>query len=897
MAAKLLKRIRGWFGALFQKRRLDADMDEEMRAHVEMRARAHTATGMEPWQARRTALRQFGAAEGIKEACRDGRGVRWLEDLVQDLRFGARMLLKLPGLTAVAVVSLALGIAANTTIFSFVNTLLLRPPPVEKPGELWQVWRLRAREASEMRRYAVWERPSLACLRTRTQSFSALGGFEFEPTLASWNRQGLGESVQSVFVSGNFFEVCGIRPARGRFFLPHEDETPGAHPVVVVSHDFWQNSLGAEPQAIGRTLIINGMALTVVGVAPGSFKGTTAGISPDLWVPFMMAPAVLHDPGWLTRTDSHSVVGLGRLKPGVGVPQAAAELTSLTRQYEQQMGAKEKLEDGAMLTPCLMVPAALRGFVRTFTGMLMGAVILVLLIACANAANLQLARAVARRPEMSLRAALGAARGRLIRQVLTESALLAMLGGGLGLLLSVWLARLLGRLIPSSLPIRFATELDWRVLVFTAVVSLLTAITFGLAPALRGTRREGTTEWKDETRGTVARRSRFASALVAGQMAVCMVLLLAATLCLRSLFNAQAFKPGFEVADRIAAGFDLNDFGYTPAQAREFYARLLPRVQSLPGLRSAALTLYLPLGADQANGTLQLEGRETGPGQSGFFFEQFAVGAGYFATMGTKLMMGREFSGVDREGTPRVAMINDAAAKRYWPGENPIGRRLFVGEAKPENACEIVGVVQTGQYRTLGENATPAFFQCFDQAASLRATLVAHVQGDPARALETIRSTVRELDPRLALTRVNTLRQHLSLALFPIRTSGLLLGTLGLVALLLAVSGLFGVIAYSVSQRTREIGIRMALGAGRQDILRLILRQGLRLVGIGTLLGLGGALAGTRLLRGLLFGVSPTDPVTFLTIPLLLLGVAGLACWLPARRAAKVEPMTAMRNE
>lgn len=813
---------------------------------------------------------------------------------MHDLRFALRQLLKNPGFTAVAVLSLALGIAANTTIFSFVNTLLLRPPPVEKPDQLWQVWQLRPQH-SGMKRYGVWGPAEIAYLREHNQSFTGLGAFDSEPRFRSWNQGGVGESVQSLSVSGNFFDLCGVRPAWGRFFLPEEDQAPGTHPVVVVSHDFWRNRLAADPQAVGRALTINGVALTIIGVAPVAFTGTVAGIAPDLWVPFMMVPAVSHNASWLTRTDSHSLIGLGRLKPGVTETQAASDLTALTHRFQEEIKG-EKPENGAMLTPSQMVPVPLRGFVRAFTATLMGAVFLVLLIACANAANLQLARAAARRQEMAVRLALGAGRGRLIRQLLTESVLLAAAGGGLGLLLSVWLAQLIVGLVPTGLPLRFDLTLDWRVLVFTAVISLATGILFGLAPAFRGTRQDMASALKDESRGTAARRSRLANALIVGQMGLCLVLLLAATLCLRSLFNAHAFDPGFEVKGRVSAGFNLNDFGYSATESKEFYARLLLRVQTLPGVRSAAWTGYLLLGTERSNGNFPLESPEPGTPQSGFF-EQFSVGPGYFATLGTALLQGREFTEADREGTPRVAIINEAAAGRYWPGQNPIGRRLYVGGVSVENAREIVGVVRTGRYHTLGEDPKPAFFECFLQDVPSRATLVAHVHTDPQGVLTAIRSATQELDPRLALTTATTLEEHLTLALFPVRTSGLLLGVLGSVALVLAVSGLFGVIAYSVSQRTREVGIRMALGAQRREVQGLVVRQGMRLAGVGVGIGMVVALAATRLLRGLLFGVSPTDPVTFLGIPALLLAVAGFACWLPARRAAKVDPMVALRTE
>jgi predicted permease len=878
------------------RRRAEQEAEEEIRIHLEMEAREKIEAGLAPEEARYAAQRAFGSVALAKEESRAMWGFGSVEILWQDLRYGARMLWKNPGFTLVSVLSLTMGIAANTTIFSFVNALLLSPPPVEKPSELWQIWRFRPQASSELKRYGVWSRPQIGYLRAQNRSFADLGAFESEPSFISWNHNGLGESVLSLLVSGNFFNLCGVQPAIGRFFIPEEDRTPGAHPVVVVSHAFWQNRLEADPQVVGRTLMINGIALTVIGVAPRGFSGIIAGVAPDLWVPFMMGPAIRHNAEWLTRTDSQSAIGLGRLKPGVDTVQAAAELTMLTGRFEAETPGDFFRNDGAALTPALMVPTPLRRFVSAFTGTLMGAVFLVLLIACANAANLQLARAVSRRQELAVRAALGAPRWRIMRQLLTESVLLAMLGGGLGLLLSVWLARLIVQMIPTTLPLRFAVTLDWRVLAFTMAVSLLTGIVFGMAPAFRGARLGVVSDLKGQT-GRTARRSRFTSALIVGQMALCLVLLLAATLCLRSLFNARTCNPGFQIEGRVAAGVNLSDLGYTAAQAKDFYARLISRVRTLPGVQSAALAWYLPLGTEHSNGNFQLEGREPVAGQPGFFFNQFGVGPGYFATMGTRLLHGREFSESDREGAPRVAIINEAAASRYWPGQNPIGRRIFVGAATAENALEIVGVVETGRYRTLGEDPTPVFFECFLQSAGARATLVAHANGNPQPALAAIRNLTQELDSRLALTGATTLEQHLSLALFPMRTSGLLLGVLGVVALALAISGLFGVIAYSVSQRTRELGIRLALGAQRRDVLRLVLRQGLKLAGLGIVIGLAGAIAVMRLLSSLLFGIGPLDPMTFLAVPSLLLAVAWFACWLPARRAARVDPMVALRSE
>jgi len=654
--------------------------------------------------------------------------------------------------------------------------------------------------------------------------------------------------------------------------------------------------LGSDPEIVGRVLTINGISLTVVGVAPQGFTGLLAGLSPDLWAPYMMAPVVLHDPEWHTRTGAFSHFGVGRLKPGVSAPQAEAELTALIRRLEE-IEPRHNKDFGAAVFPSTMVPSPFRGFVRAFTAVLMGAVFMVLLIACANAANLMLARAVARRREMAVRSSIGATRWQLMRQVLTESVLLALLSGGLGLVLTNWFLPVLLRLTPPTLPIRLDVGLDIRVFAFTVFVSLLTGILFGLAPAWQGTRVNLASALKDDSQAGGVRRSRFASTLIVGQISICLVLLIASSLCLRSLFNAQNVKLGFKIENRVTTEVNLKDYGYSAEQMKQFNDAFLERVAALPAIESVAIADYLPLDTRYLGITYNVEGREPPPQQEGHNLQTFDVGAGYFATMGTVLLRGREFASSDREGAALVAIINQTVADQFWPDQDPVGHRLFEGKPGEGDSYEIIGVVETGKYRTLGENHSPVVFRSRFQHPRSRSTFVAHVRGDPQAALGAIREVTRSLDPRLSLARLETLDRHLALALFPARTTGLLFSVLGAVALLLAVSGLFGVIAYSVSQRTREIGIRMALGAHRGKVVRMVLRQGMTLAGAGTLLGLAAALGATRLLRSLLLGVSPIDPVTFTLVPLLLLVVALLACLFPARRAAQTDPMEALRCE
>ena len=815
--------------------------------------------------------------------------------MFNDLRYAIRMLLKGPGITAVAVLSLSLGIAANATIFSFVNTLLFRPAPVEAPSELWQVWRQKLKGGSTMDRYQGLSYPVYAHFRDHNRSFLSLAAFDPETPFVSWNREGVGQPIQCQFVSGNFFSVCRVNMTLGRAFDSEEDRQPGANPVAVVSQAFWKTALAGDPQIVGKALTVNGVSLTVVGVAPTEFRGLLATLSPDLWAPFMMASSVLHDPEWHTRTGAFSHFGVGRLKPGVSVVQAQTELTALTRQLEETDPIHHR-DFAAAIFPSTMVPTPFRGFVKAFTAVLMAAVFMVLLIACANAANLMLARAVSRRREVAVRASIGASRLRLMRQLLIESALLALLAGGLGLLLTSWFGSALMQLVPPTLPIRPEFSLDTRVLAFTTLISLLTAILFGLVPAWQGTKVDLASALKDES-PTGTKHSRFADVLVAGQVAVCLVLLIAGALCLRSLFNAQRVNLGFDAQNRVTAEVNLKDYGYSVEQVNEFNAQFIERVAAFPNVQSVAVADFLPLDSRYLGISYNMEGHEPPPGQEGFGIQTFNVGPDYFATMGTRLIKGREFTALDRQDAPVVAVINQALADQFWPGKDPIGRRLTEGNIGQGTRYEIVGVVETGKYRTLDENPQPVVFRCRLQERGPRSTFVAQVRGDPQRSLVAIRGVVQELDSRLSLSRLGTLEQHLALALFPTRTTGLLFSLFGAVGTLLAVSGLLGVIAYSVSQRTREIGIRVALGAQRSDVQAMVVRQGMKLVAIGMLFGLGGAVAATRLLRNLLFGVSSIDPVTFTLVPILLSAVALLACYIPARRASKVDPMVALRCE
>jgi predicted permease len=887
----------------------EASIVEELAQHLADRYQDLVVGGAPPAEAERRTLAELNDHNALTRGLRrverqtnqepvvfgTNKRSHMIADLWQDLRYGARTSMKSPVVTAVVILSLTLGIAANTTIFSVVNTLLLAPPPVDRPDELWQVWRVNLRGASGLDRYKVTTYPGLQFLREHQQSFRALGAMRVEPESVTWNRDGDGASLQCLTVSGDYFELCGVRPAQGRTFLPDEDRLSDARSVAVISNAFWKNKLGADPGVVGKALTINGTPLTVVGVAPPGFTGAIGVIAPEIWIPYAISAAVFRDANRVVSHDYNSSIGLGRLKPGVTPAQAEAELYALTRRLEE-IDPKNYKDAAAGLLPSLATPAQARGMIAGFTGIMMAAVFFVLLVACANAANLLLARAASRRSEIAMRAALGANRGRLARQLLTESVLLAMLGGASGVLLTVWLTKLIAQLMPAALPMRLSLALDWRVCGFAVCVSLLTGLIFGLAPAWRSSRVDLTEAIKSSGREGPARSSRLARALIVAQMAVCLILLVAGALCLRSLIKAESLNPGFRVEERVVAEVNLHDYGYSDAQSEAFYARLLERLGATPGVRSASLTNCLPLGTEHNAMRVRPEGTSAQSEDGGILAAAYDVAPGYFNTMGTSLLRGREFTGGDRAGSPLVAVLNETAAARFWPGASPLGRRLVI-DAKTGETVEIVGVVQNGKYRSLGEEPRPAIFMSFHQRPGSRATLIAHVSGDPQSVLAALRLATKEIDPRLALNHTETMGQYLLFALFPMRVSAVLLGALGAAALLLAASGLFGVIAYSVARRTREVGVRMALGARPGQIARQIVGEGLRLAAWGIALGIVGALGLTRLLNGLLFNTSATDPLTFTAVSVILFSVAALACWIPARRATRVDPSVALRSE
>ena len=775
-----------------------------------------------------------------------------METLWQDLRFGVRILLKHPGFTLIAVITLALGIGANTAIFSFVNSLFLRPLSVPNPD---RVARLYA-EDSQGRKFDVFSYPNYADLRDRSQTLQALAAHS---TVAASVGLGAGaENSEGEVVTGNYFQALGVNAALGRVLLPEDDQTPGAHPVVVISHAIWQRRLGADRSAVGKKLYINGHPFTVVGVMPEGFNGTYQAFAADFWAPMMMQAQVRPRGMTLDRRGWGWLSGTARLKPGVTLAEAQAELDRNAKQILQESPRGNQGVAGFRLFPASALPEEFRQGASGMLGFFMAVVGLVLLAACANIAGLMLARMTARHREIAVRLSLGATRVRLVRQWLTESLLLALSGSAAGLLFALWAADGLMALTPPDFRnFSPALRLDGRVLVFTLAVSVVAGVLCGLFPAFRAGRADLVVALKDGGSATAGgrRRSRLQQAFVVTQVAVSLVLLVMAGLLLRSLQNDAAFDPGFKTDNLLLAQIDLRRQGYSQEQGQAFYRQLTERLKSLPGVRAVTSALVTPLGTSRESMGFIIPGHISPNGSAFISIANNTVGPDYFAAMGIPLLRGRDFDERDaRPGARPVAVINETMARRFWPNGDAVGQSVQTKANGP--AIEIVGVVRDIKYYSLAEEPRPYVYASATQFYAADATIHIRTAGDPKALAQATRKEIESLDPNVAITGLATFAELRSAPLFPSRAMAIVSGLFGLLASLLAAVGIYGITSYTVAQRSREVGVRIALGAQRSDILRLIIGQSVTITLIGVGVGLVAALALTRFLSSLLFGVS-----------------------------------------
>src|SRR5262245_16764940 len=868
-------------------------MEDEMRFHLEMQIEQNLGVGMSPEEARWAARRQFGNQTWLKEASREMWSLNSIETLMQDLRYGARTLMKSPGFAFVAILTLAFGIGANTAIFSVVNGVLLRALPYYEPGRLVMVWAdrpiLQAQIGLEDFPVSVAD---FVDWRNQNQVLEQMAAMQ--PPRINLTGGGEPESVVGLRASASLFPLLGARFAAGRAFLLEEDRA-GADRVVVISHGLWQRRYGADPKLIGQKITLNDEAYTVIGVTAPDFQFPRRDEYPygivktkvDLYLPIAFTPEQMND------RRNNTLVVIARLKPGVGLGQASAEMNAIARRLTEQY-PKTNTDKGVRLAP-LQQQAV--GKARTALLVMLGAVGFVLLIACANVANLLLARAAGRRKEMAIRAALGANRWRMLRQLLTESLLLAFSGGAAGLLLARWGVDLLLSIAPDKLPRAYDIRLDARVAGFTLLISLLPGIVFGLLPALQGSKidlAETLKEGGRDAAGLLRRRLR--GFLVVSEVALAFVLLIGAGLLIRSFARLTEVDPGLDPRGVLTMDILLPLAKYKDGRGVAFFQQTLERVRTLPGVQAVATVDPLPLSRVGGSGGFAIEGRPSPTAQT--FNAGFrTISPDFFKTFRVSLVNGRLVAESDSAQAPPVVVVNESLARNYFANEDPLGKRITLSfDPRPR---EIVGVVRDVKHTALDEEASREMYFPMAQARfpPIFMSLAVRTGGDPMQMVASVRGQVWAGDKDLPLFNIETMERLMAKSVAPRRFNLLLLGVFALVGLTLAGLGLYGVMSYTVTQRTREIGVRMAMGAQTGDVLRLVIGEGMKLALIAALLGLGGACALTRLLKTLLFGVSATDPLTFIVIAALLIIVALLACWIPARRAASVDPLVSLRVE
>lgn len=817
----------------------------------------------------------------------------------QDLRFAFRSLSNSPWFAALAVVTLALGIAVNTSIFSIINGFLLRPMPVPHPEQI-AVLALQQNGDKDLQKFSY---PDYLDLRDQSASVGDLIAYRI--TLGGLTADNRGDHCIATRVTGNYFSTLGLQPALGRLILPTEGQTPGADPVLVLGYSYWQKRFAGDVSILGKQVEMNGHPLTIVGVTPQKFHGTYSIIDSDLYLPLSANIGYKNEKQveetW-THREERSLSLMARLKPGVDLKQAQASLNVVAQRLAEQHPDTDKgLAVRAFPEQLARPDPDPENSLPSISIAFLALAALVLLVACFNVTNVLLVRAAARQREMAIRAALGAGRMRLVRQYLTESLLLAVFGAAGGMLLTYWATRFLSSIpLGTDLPIQLKFVPDVRVYLFALGAALVTGLIVGVFPALRVARRDVSSVLHDGARGSSGGRRRqiVRGSLVVAQVAGSLVLLIVAGLFVRSLGKAQTIYLGLNPANVLDFSLDVQQVGYQEAQGRAFYRDLDSRLRALPGVVSVAQAFSVPLGVMSADDPVNVAGHPVAPGQQPPTVQYNMISPAYFDTLRIPVHQGRVFTEADNEKAPSVAIINQAMAKKFWPDQNPLGKRFSTKNASGP-FIEIIGVVQDGKYKGVVEDPQPHFYLPLSQSYMPLRTIHIRSSVSPETLSTQVQSQVRELAPNLAISELQTMDQALQglNGFLFFRLGAQLTGAMGLLGLVLAVVGVYSVASYAAAQRTQEIGIRMAIGATPGDILKMVLRQGFGIVAIGLLVGLAAAFAGTRLLGDLFYGVRPSDPVTYASVATLLLAVALLACWIPARRATRVSPTVALRFE
>jgi predicted permease len=815
-----------------------------------------------------------------------------MANLLQDCKYGLRIMKKSPGFAAIAVLTLALGIGANTTIFSWINSTLLNPVPgLSRPNEVVSLTLSKPGDNPFPFTY-----PDLEAMRDGQQTFTGIAACSF--VQMSLKRKSKAERVFGMVASANYFDVLGVKPILGRGFLPEEDTKPGGAPVAVISYRYWQTHFAGNKDVVGQAIEINEHPYTIVGVTPAAFQGSQTGVRTEIWVPLMME-AQMNPLGDLLH-DHHQfwLLGFGRLKPGVSLQQAQQEMTLRLQPEAKAYPEEHKGHDFVTLYPLWRNPFGLNMFLSTLLPALMCIAGLVLLLACVNVANLMLVRSVGRRREIAIRMALGVSRWRLVRQLLVESLMLALAGGAVALLITLWTQGTLMTFMPvtEDIPLSLTITADRTLLLATFVISILTGVIFGILPALRSSGVAPASVLKEEAgsaSGTL-RKARLASGLVVAQISLSLLLLICAGLFIRSIQSAQQINPGFNPRNVLIASYDLFTAGYSESSGEEFDRQLVAKLETLPGVQSVALSNRVPLSFGGGSTSVKPEGYVS-PANESMETQAAIITTNFFQTMQIPLLKGRDFTLQDTKSSQRVAIVSEAFAARYWPNQEALGKQL--NSDFTHEWFSVVGVARDAKQTSLSEKPMPFVYLPLSQLYRPSMIIDARVAGDPLSFTRTIEKSVHELNPELMLFDITTLEVRSQFSTFGLRVAGTFVGAFGLLALALAAVGIYGVTSYTTRQRTHEIGIRLSLGATRQDVLRLVLSHGVRLMLIGVGLGLALALASTRFLSGLLLGITSTDAATFSSVAILLCGVALFACFIPARWATRVDPIAALRYE